>query len=339
VDGTITTVANAGLLFQNPTGKPHKNGNTVMENLQVANFPGNALSALYYSGELRGYNVYAGAAGGNCVDLEHTDNPYRFFGLVASACKIGLNLVDTKSEEFHGASFFGNGDKNVSVTGARGDPEAYILFDGAQFESANNENMYLDQQGETVICAANCYFSKANMGQNTGGDGDASVVIGPDATTSAGGSKTAPTVTPTVLVLDQGAFSFGSGDVAYDIQFDQSQAGTSCLCTVSLGPSMLDIGNGVPTTNNAALMLGQTGYAPPTFANAASIGVPLTLNPNELGIGVSPSSGETAPGGNGLKLRVECGTNPGTAKLVALAGNSSTVFALLDNIGSGVQNC
>ena len=129
-----------------------------LENLQVANFPGHALAANKFAGELRGYNVFAGKSGGNCVDLTVTDNPYRFYGLVASGCTIGLNLAGTQSEEFHGVSVFGN-SIDVSVTGTRPLAQSYILFDGAQFQHSDLENMYLDQQNETVLCAANCEFT------------------------------------------------------------------------------------------------------------------------------------------------------------------------------------
>jgi hypothetical protein len=91
----------------------------------------------------------------------------------------------------------------------------------------------------------------------------------------------------------------------------------------------------VALARQIGLMLGQTGYAPPTFANAASIGVPLTLNPNELGIGLSTDT-EGAPQGNGLKLRVECSTSTtGDVKIVALAGASGNETMIADGIGNG----
>jgi hypothetical protein len=295
------------------------------------NSPGNGLSAYHFAGELRGYNVYAGSSKESCVDIEHTANPYRFYGLVAASCTTGLNMVATKSEEFHGVSIFAN-VINLSVTGTLHDPEAYILFDGLQFGDSHDENMYLDQQNETVICSANCFFKDAGKAGDSG-DGDAALVIGPDATTTAGSGANPP-----ILQLDQGVFSAPKVDT--DILFDTNTLGTVCNCRVELGGAMLDVTNktGIPSTNNTALMLGQTGYAPPTFSNAASVGVPLTLNPNELGIGVS-SDTEIQPGSGGLKLRVECGTTGGTAKIVALAGTSSSEKVLLDNIGTGVGGC
>lgn len=47
-------------------------------------------------------NIRAGHSGGNCVHLEQTFNPYRFYGLVATGCNIGINMFQSRAEEFHG---------------------------------------------------------------------------------------------------------------------------------------------------------------------------------------------------------------------------------------------
>ena len=66
----------------------------------------NSGQSLFFGGELRGYNVVASNSGGNCVDLEHSSNPYRFYGLVASGCNngIGINMYKSRAAEFHGVS-------------------------------------------------------------------------------------------------------------------------------------------------------------------------------------------------------------------------------------------
>ncbi|HEX4079190.1 MAG TPA: hypothetical protein VHX61_10000 [Rhizomicrobium sp.] len=331
VDGTSTAYANAGLLFEDPTGTaPNVRG--ALETLQVKNFPGNALAANSFSGELRGYNVAAGSSAGNCVDLEHTANPYRFYGLAASGCTIGINLVKTKSEEFHGVSAFDN-TVDVSVTGSHALAEAYVLFDGAQFGHAVHENMYLDQQNETVLCAANCVLTGAwdNGCATAQTPACVAVEIGPDARIKATG------LTPIIAQFNQGVFEAG---VPYDVYFDTGANGKTCNCRVALGGGMVDVAapSGIPTTNVPSQLTGQTTYAPPVFANAASVGVPLSLGPAELGIGLSRDV-ESQPNGAGVKLRVECGTKQGTAKIVALAGTSSAPFTVLDDIGSGVGGC
>lgn len=65
---------------------------------------------------------------------------------------------------------------------------------------------------------------------------------------------------------------------------------------------------------------------------------PLTLSAGETGIAKITASG-TAPGAAGGKLALVCGTNAGTAKLIAYAGTSTTPVTVIDNIGSGVTGC
>ena len=177
-------------------GTAHTNIDAVLQNLQVFKFPGNALSANNFSGEFRAYNVHAASSGGNCVDIENSANPYRFYGLVASGCTIGLNMVQTKSEEFHGASIFAN-NIDLSLTGTRPDLGAYALIDGAQFQGSGQENMYLDQQNETLICAANCEFERAWQSPCPTNQSCGAIEIGPDARTSATGS------TPVIAQFDK----------------------------------------------------------------------------------------------------------------------------------------
>ena len=216
---------------------------------------------------------------------------------------------------------------DVSVTGALGaNSGAYILFDGLQMGASQDENMYLDQQNEVVICAANCYFFDAWKNATTG---YASLEIGPDA------SNMQSATMPVVLELNRGAFNKNDkGGATSDIHFDNT-GGVECNCRIALGGGMTSLvsGTGIPSNNDPTRMLGQTTYAPPTFANAASVGVPLTLNPNELGVGVSTDT-EIAPGKVGVKLRVECATNKnGKVKVLLLTGQSSNPVTLFDNIG------
>jgi hypothetical protein len=217
---------------------------------------------------------------------------------------------------------FGNGI-DISVTGTRNLTGAYILFNGLQLGHSDNENMYLDQQNEIVICAANCMFRDAN--QNPSVTPQGALVIGPDATAIPGG------LTPVIAQFNQGFFASTEAD--NDIYF-QNTGGGFCNCRVALGDGMLNLSAGTIKSNNAVNVTGPTTYAPPLFGNAASIGVPLTLGPAELGIGVSTGTA-SRPNGSGVKLRVECSTG-GKAKIVVLAGTLSTPTTLLDGIGGGV---
>ena len=69
----------------------------------------------------------------------------------------------------------------------------------------------------------------------------------------------------------------------------------------------------------------------PAGASAVQVAGPLGL----LKIAASAS----APGATGGKIELVCGTNAGTAKLVAYAGTSGTAVTVTDNIGTGVTGC
>ncbi len=64
----------------------------------------------------------------------------------------------------------------------------------------------------------------------------------------------------------------------------------------------------------------------------------LTLAAGELGITKRTASG-TAPGASGAKISVVCGTNAGSAKIIAYAGTSTTPVTIIDNIGAAVTGC
>ena len=307
----------------------------LLRNLQIVEFPGHALAARVPSGELRGYNVYAGNSGGNCIDLENTANPYRFYGVSGGSCNITLNLVNATGLEFHGASFWGgmNSPETISITGAVENPGGYVLFDGLQASSVAGIDMYLDQQNETVLCAGNCLFADAK-----GTTPAAAIVIGPDATTTARGASRI------VAELSQGTFDVPTvyQNTGNDIFFAPSPNNNKeCNCVVALGSAMSDVNTpdtatiqGQPSTNDPTKVTGQTTYAPPTFADAATVGTPLTLNPNELGMGVSTDT-EGAPGQLGVKWRVECASGKqGKVKILLLTGTSSSPVTLLDNVGN-----
>ncbi|HYC00462.1 MAG TPA: hypothetical protein VEC57_15095 [Candidatus Limnocylindrales bacterium] len=87
--------------------------------------------------------------------------------------------------------------------------------------------------------------------------------------------------------------------------------------------------NGAGSTVNMAIL----------DAGALRIGSwTAALTAGALGLPKMTASG-TAPGAAGLKLEVVCGTNAGSAKIIAYAGTSTTATTVLDNIGSGVTGC
>jgi len=64
----------------------------------------------------------------------------------------------------------------------------------------------------------------------------------------------------------------------------------------------------------------------------------LTVSAGSVGLTKISASGAAA-GAAGGKIELVCGTNSGTAKLIAYAGTSTTAVTILDNIGTGVTGC
>ncbi len=108
-------------------------------------------------------------------------------------------------------------------------------------------------------------------------------------------------------------------------QFTATANGTKCM---GMGTA------NTTATQTTALQwqLGVTVGAPATD---------LTLTQGALGMqrqGTVTGSA-SAPGAGGAKLEIVCGTNAGTAKIVAYAGTDASPYVVLDNIGAGVTGC
>jgi hypothetical protein len=75
------------------------------------------------------------------------------------------------------------------------------------------------------------------------------------------------------------------------------------------------------------------------FVGGVQLGVTSLLTESgTLGFGKITDPG-TAAGAAGGKIMLRCGTNAGSARLIAYAGTSTTPVTILDNIGSGVTGC
>lgn len=105
----------------------------------------------------------------------------------------------------------------------------------------------------------------------------------------------------------------GQGAVNDACLMNKSQLSAACVPT---GTINLDVAG--------ALMVGST--------------TPLTLATGQIGIQkiTDPAAAVGAAGGG---VFLVCGTNAGTAKLVAIAGTSATKVTIVDNIGAGVTGC
>jgi hypothetical protein len=130
----------------------------------------------------------------------------------------------------------------------------------------------------------------------------------------------------TLTANGTGAVVFGNGQTA-SVVIDP--ASTVAVVRGSSATTSLQFsGNGAsaPVVMASGLMLGTNS------------GLALGVVAAELGFQRIAATG-TAAGAGGGKLELVCGTNSGTAKLIAYAGTSTTPVTLLDNIGAGNTGC
>ena len=200
-------------------------------------------------------------------------------------------------QEFHGASAFGNTiDVWLSGFTAVG---GYVLFGrGAIRPVRRGEHVSRPAQRAAHLRGQLLLQQRLADGLSGEAKSCGAIEIGPDAKTKA------TQQTPIIAQFNQGLFASAQ---QYDVAFDtNTTTGKPCNCRVAMGSGMIDevtqgtASPGQPTTNLASLLTGQTTYAPPVFANAASIGRPLTLNPNELGVGGEYRYRKAAPGKGGF---------------------------------------
>lgn len=211
------------------------------------------------------------------------------------------------------------------------------FFGGIVTSTANSAGAYPASQAGTAW-AIGGNFSNANAETNfwntkdNAGGFDFRQKTGASAATLLATLTTAGLRIPTGLNLGVGGTPLGA---------------TNALTLVSTGAQIVlgqDLTNYYTIGRNSGTgfmnFLGtQAGFIGFTFGGAVQVGGSgLVLASGELGVTKIAASG-SAPGANGGKVALVCGTNAGSAKLIAYAGTSTTPTTILDNIGSGVSGC
>ena len=93
--------------------------NGALENLRAANFSGDALAAQKFEGELRGYNIFAGKSGGNCVLVRRRQQP---------DSRLSADAVSGTLQNLQVANFPGNA---LAAKGFSGEFRGYDIFAGS----------------------------------------------------------------------------------------------------------------------------------------------------------------------------------------------------------------
>lgn len=132
--------------------------------------------------------------------------------------------------------------------------------------------------------------------------------------------------TSNILTTGGIAAQSGVSNLAGTLQFNVNNSSNTTAIGTGTTSGAVNVGGG----SNQINLTAKVG----TGASASS----LTLTQGALGFTKMTASG-SAPGAVGGKIELVCGTNAGSAKLVAYAGTSGTAVTILDNIGSGVTGC
>jgi hypothetical protein len=98
---------------------------------------------------------------------------------------------------------------------------------------------------------------------------------------------------------------------------------------------IIDVGTGAQGSKAGSINLTNLTASGDQMIGSAT---PLTLVAGEQGFAKIAASG-SAPGAAGAKISWVCGTNSGTAKMVASAGTSIPPVTIIDNVGGGVTGC
>jgi hypothetical protein len=125
----------------------------------------------------------------------------------------------------------------------------------------------------------------------------------------------------------------GSSNILIGASMEASSATASSELNIGGTLFGTGIGTGVPTAGKIGV-----GTAAPAFSLDVAGALASTGDTSQLVLRINSSSA-AAPGATNIRLKMLCGTNAGTAKLVAMGGTSTSTFTVLDNIGAGVTGC
>lgn len=144
---------------------------------------------------------------------------------------------------------------------------------------------------------------------------------------------------PTLTIYRNSA-SPAVSDAISDINFDGKDSGGNQTTYAHIATTISS-----PTDTSESAIQSFQVLRSGTLATRASLTAGMTvgsaaLNTNSGEIAMTKMvDAASAPTAGGAKLAVLCGTNAGTAKIVAYAGSSSTAVTVIDNVGAGVTGC
>lgn len=204
-----------------------------------------------------------------------------------------------------------------------------LIGQGAGVKTASNNNTIIGQNAGPVYASSGgaVYIGQAAGLLSTGGAGN--VIIGNNAgsTLTTGAENVIIGFGVASTTLQTGSFNIVIGIANNCDTAASNTSGSIRICSTG-GLTWAMSGGATPSTSITSIA---GGFQIGSTTN-------LTLAGSEFGIQKITASG-SAPGAAGGKIALVCGTNAGSAKLIAAAGTSATAVTILDNIGSGVSGC
>lgn len=194
--------------------------------------------------------------------------------------------------------------------------------------------------GGSITTAANDVFIGHFAGQ--GATGSNLVAVGSHSLEASGS-----TVNAVAVGHNAGKLWTGNGGLFLGPQVGSTTAATGNN-VILIGTNSSTDTPASNTTNYMAIGGGSTPIMFATSTNATpAVSIPgslslgsgsLTVSAGSIGL-TKITASAAAPGAGGGKIELVCGTNSGTAKLIAYAGTSTTAVTILDNIGASVTGC
>lgn len=328
----MSTAANTRIIVNNPAGSTSNSGISV--------YVAGVEKGAYTWSSVGGIELWPAAAGSIGT-----------FSVLNTAGNVRMLRIEPDETGF---TFLPSGTSNPATTGAFRLPNASLIGWRNAANSANhtlgvNASDYLRYTGGHIVV-------DSNFGLFAMHSGGASVGAGIDTTTGDALDFYSGAAVLAAKLTSGGIFEVGTSEAGVSSTHKFGVYGSGAVNTLTrsttldaeLITSEVDSGGvgtfgaiGMATNHPLYVRTNNTRRALFPAAGGFQIGAIdniLTLTDGALGMAKITASG-TAPGAAGLKLEVVCGTNAGSAKIVAYAGTSTTAVTVLDNIGSGVTGC
>lgn len=246
--------------------------------------------------------------------------------LVGTVAVGGTSLTLTDATGFATGMWISSGTfipPGATITNVAGN---VITFDKAAFQAVNGASVNILVTGFVVHTGElNVSLGALSLAAITG-DADFNVALGAQACQSMQDADN------NICIGRASGSTITTGQTNIMIGLSAQPSSATASNELNLGNTIF--GTGMTTVNGKIGI----GSLPETYAFEVDGEIHIKGTSSSLRMD-RRTSGLSAPGDGIAQLRMQCGTNAGTMKLVVLAGASATAVTIADNIGSGNTGC